>query len=459
MKIKALLSIAMGSLIMAAHAQNPSMTLNFTAQYQGDDIALDSIFIQNLTQGGDTMLYLSDTIFILDITTGFSEPIQLSEKRFDVRQNIPNPFADMTTVSVLIVEKGYLEMTVRNIMGQNIAFYAGTLDAGTHRFTFYPGNDRFYLLSAFFNGETGSIKMISNGSVQPGNVSLEYSGIEQYHPAYKDKSQTGSFVFSLGDQLRFTGYATTPSLNIGNNEIEDSPEENKTYTFNIIEGIRCLGEPSITDIDGNIYNTVLIGNQCWMAENLRTTTYKNSTAIPNVTDDSEWAFLATGAYVWFVNDISWNDSYGALYNWYATVDPSGLCPEGWHVPTQGEWTTLTDFIGGTSSPSGNRLKSCRQINSPLEGECNTSGHPRWNQDNTHYGTNDYGFSGFPGSRRADDGSFPILELGRYGYWWSSTETGPNNAVFRYLHFVNGDFYQGSDFKKKSGLSVRCLRDN
>ena len=170
--------------------------------------------------------------------------------------------------------------------------------------------------------------------------------------------------------------------------------------------------------DGQSYTTVQIGTQCWMAENLRTTTYQNGTPIPNVTENSHWSNLTTGAYVWYNNDISWKDKYGALYNWYAVVETNGLCPTGWHVPEHDEWTILTDFIGGTVSPHGNKLKSCRQVNSPLGGDCNTSEHPRWNEHSTHYGTDDYGFSSLPGSFRSETGTF--YNIGARGFWWSST---------------------------------------
>ncbi len=113
----------------------------------------------------------------------------------------------------------------------------------------------------------------------------------------------------------------------------------------------------INDIDGNTYNTVLIGTQCWMKENLKTTTYANGTPIPNVTDNTAWQNLTTGAYAWYENEIGWKDSYGALYNWYTTVDANGLCPTGWHVPAQSEWTDLTNHIGGIDSPYGNEFVS------------------------------------------------------------------------------------------------------
>jgi uncharacterized protein (TIGR02145 family) len=237
-----------------------------------------------------------------------------------------------------------------------------------------------------------------------------------------------------------------------------------TVSLNTIDSITFIengggfvcGVSNVSDIDGNVYNTVQIGSQCWMKENLKTTTYKNGTPIPNVTDAGAWQNLATGAYVWYDNDISWKGSYGALYNWHAVADASGLCPAGWHVPTNNEWTTLTDHIGGIGAPNGNKLKSCRQVNSPLGGDCNTTEHPRWEEDTSigNFGTDDYGFSGLPGGYRL---SGPFYDIGNYGYWWSSIETSTFGAWSRILNYSFGDINE-YDGNKRWGFSVRCIRD-
>jgi uncharacterized protein (TIGR02145 family) len=223
-------------------------------------------------------------------------------------------------------------------------------------------------------------------------------------------------------------------------------------------GIFVCGSSTVTDIEGNVYNTVLIGDQCWMKENLKTTTYSNGSPIPNVADSGAWMNLTSGAYVWYDNNISWKDSYGALYNWFATVDVNGLCPTGWHVPTNDEWTALTDYIGGTGEPHGNELKSCRQVNSPLGGDCNTTEHPRWDEDTNYgnYGTDDYGFSGLPGGFRNFNGSFS--SIGFTGYWWSSTETLSIAAWTRRLNYYSGYVFMGNLYGQH-GFSVRCLRDD
>jgi len=113
-----------------------------------------------------------------------------------------------------------------------------------------------------------------------------------------------------------------------------------------------------------------------MDKNLATTKYNDGSDIPPVTDNSAWENLTTPGYCWYNNDSATYASYGAMYNWL-TVDAGNLCPTGWHVPTHDEWAVLTDFIGGTDTPHGNELKSCRQVNSPQGGSCNTTEHPKW----------------------------------------------------------------------------------
>ena len=226
--------------------------------------------------------------------------------------------------------------------------------------------------------------------------------------------------------------------------------------YPIAFGQPCPGTPTVTDIDGNVYQTVLIGSQCWMAENMKVTSYNNGAIIPNVKEANEWLNLLTGAYVWYDNDPSWKNPYGALYNWFTVVDPNGLCPEGWHIPSHNEWTELTNFIGGTGAPHANELKSCRQVSSPLGGECNTSEHPRWDDSNNSvFGTDDYGFSALPGGYRVGLGQFNLL--GGYGAWWSSTEYSYWFSWGRSMFWDTenvGNFY---DYKQV-GRSVRCLKD-
>jgi uncharacterized protein (TIGR02145 family) len=166
----------------------------------------------------------------------------------------------------------------------------------------------------------------------------------------------------------------------------------------IIPGISIDNPPVIKDIDGNTYQTVWIGDQLWFAENLKTTHYNDGTPIPNVTDDTAWSALITGARSYYGNDSTTNAPvYGALYNWYAEENGK-LCPSGWHVPTDTEWTVLTNYLGG----DGGKLKEVGTVH--------------WN--NSTGATDEFGFTALPGGRRLDSGAFSFI--GDYGYWWSAT---------------------------------------
>lgn len=201
----------------------------------------------------------------------------------------------------------------------------------------------------------------------------------------------------------------------------------------------------VSDADGNVYSTVVIGNQEWFAENLRTTNYNDGTPIPNVTSNIDWSNLTSGAYAWYNNDeAKIKNNYGALYNWYA-VETGYLCPTGWHVPTGAEWITLADYAGG-SQVAGGKLKSTRTA---------PDDPPRWDFPNIG-ATDEYGFSALPeGLRSGHDGSFHFF--GSDGIWWSSTESS-TEPYFRYVY--NDVSFLGSSrgHSKGFGFSVRCVKD-
>jgi uncharacterized protein (TIGR02145 family) len=457
MKRKNLLSILALAITISAFGQKPTMELTFTAQNQGQYVPMDSILIENLTQGGDTTLYAPDTVLVLDYVVGIVESEAIKVNTLSVSQNYPNPFKGKTGVNLYLPEEDAIKITVRDILGRELVHYENTLNRGNHVFSFYPGNAKHYLLTVTGKQTSQTIKMLSAGgnAANGEKCKIDYTGSIGNASGLKSQGVKNNFGFNLGDELMFTAYVSTAIGNLGSAVVVDTPEMNTIYEFDIIEGLRCPGMPTLTDVDGNTYNTIQIGSHCWMKENLKTTTYNNGTPIPNVTDPDDWFDLTTGAYVWYDNDITWKDSYGTLYNWFTTVDPNGLCPTGWHVPTNNEWTDLTDFIGGTSSPHGNELKSCRQVSSPLGGDCNTSEHPRWNEHGTLYGTDDYGFSGLPGGFRSYFGYF--VTIGNYGYWWSSTENSSDIAWGRFLGYNYG-LLGVDDYNKQRGRSVRCLRD-
>ena len=200
-----------------------------------------------------------------------------------------------------------------------------------------------------------------------------------------------------------------------------------------------VNDPGLT-FNGYTYTSIVLGNgQEWMAENLRTTTYANGDPIPNVTDANQWGNLTTGAWAHYNNDSQYENPYGKLYNWYTVDDPRNVCPTGWHVPTDAEWTVLSDYLGG-EPVAGGKMKS--------------TGTQYWSSPNTD-ATNESGFSGLPGGSRNYDGTFSPIGLN--GYWWSSTESSTYDAWLRHLRYLNGDVYRLYP-NKKDGFSVRCLRD-
>jgi len=182
----------------------------------------------------------------------------------------------------------------------------------------------------------------------------------------------------------------------------------------------------------------MIGTQEWMGENLRVTHYRNGDAIPNVTDNATWAGLTTGAYCWYSNDPITNAKYGILYNWFAISDSRNLCPVGWHVPSDAEWTMLTTYLGGEIA-GGGKMKSVSGL---------------WNIPNTD-ATNNSGFSGLPGGGRYSSGLFNLI--GNYSHWWSATENNTSNAWGRYLSSTSSDVNHGN-YSKTFGYYIRCVRD-
>ncbi len=274
----------------------------------------------------------------------------------------------------------------------------------------------------------------------------------------QDGSGTGSFSSSITDLDPNTlyyvrAYATNSAGTAYGNEVSFTTQSEGGTPA---DGEPCPNQPSINDADGNVYNTVLIGSQCWTKENLKTTKYRNGTNIqyPGA-DNNAWNSNTEGAYAWYDNDANWKDLYGALYNWHAVSNVNQLCPEGWRVPSDNDWYALSDYISGGTATGGNQLKSCRQDGSPLGGGCNTATHPRWDNHETSYGTDDYGFGALPGGERQSGGSYHFL--GSNGNYWSSTESTADAAWHRAMD-DHPNLWRPSR-GKSHGINVRCVRDH
>lgn len=240
-------------------------------------------------------------------------------------------------------------------------------------------------------------------------------------------SGTGSYntdIYPLTANTTYyvRAYATNSSGTAYGNQI--------TFTTN--GGIVNCG--TVTDIDGNVYNTVTIGTQCWMAENLKTTRYNDGTAILTGLSNADWQSTTSGAYAIYNNDPANNTTYGKLYNSYA-AKTNKLAPAGWHVPTYAEWTTLTTFLGGESI-AGGAMKAITLWISPNTGATNSSG-----------------FTGLPSGYRNINGTFS--DIGFYGYFWSSDSY---YSCWSSLKNSNNSVGSDCDLFRQKGFSVRCVRD-
>ncbi len=289
------------------------------------------------------------------------------------------------------------------------------------------------------------------------NVNADWSAVSGdaqvlNKPALATVATSGSFTDLTNIPTTIDGYGITDAANkayVDGLQSQISMLKNSMTAYGIIR-----------DNDNNVYNTVRIGDQVWMAENLKTTKYNDGTPIPLVTLESEWGAITTPAYCWYGNDeTTYKNKYGALYSWYA-VNTGNLCNTGWHVPTDAEWTTLADYLinnGYGYEGSGDDIaKSMAAI---LDWLPNGTG---GNIGNDPASNNSSGFTALPGGYRGDE-SNGFSALGLFGYWWSATTNSTTNAWYRnlswgYSRLVRNDYISTSNNTKQSGFSVRCIKD-
>ena len=280
---------------------------------------------------------------------------------------------------------------------------------------------------------------------------------------------TGNFTSDLtgldaGTVYYVRAYATNSAGTAYGDQQSATTKLNLIIVFN--SGL-TYGE--VTDIDNNTYKTIQIGTQTWMAENLKTTRYNDGSGIPLVTDSLDWTNLTSPGYCWYKNDEStYKDAYGALYNWYC-INTDKLCPEGWHVPTDAEWSTMEIYLqnngynyDGILDTDNNRSTNNKMAKSlaSTNGWLMVSGTSGFDGV---IGRTDYpdkrnasGFTAIAASRRDNFARF--LSNGYNCDFWCSTETGTGTAYNRTMRWNQVDVLRYSAVDKKQGFSIRCVKD-
>ncbi len=446
-------------------AQN--ITLTFTGRDVNNQfIPLHRVVIMDETQNWQESIYYPDTIYttssvgIEDHNANFS---------FALSQNVPNPFEGETDFSLQMPKAGRVQLDVNSLNGQRITTYSQELPVGIHTFRVQLSTPQGYVLNARSGQESASIKMLNTGNAGTDKIQYLRDGQPLTIQLKSDKGQ-GSYAFQPGDQMSYIGYFIKDGVEYRSQHIQQQQfvSENFVLNFNLSDGgLPCLGMPTLTDYDGNIYHTVQIGNQCWMKENLKTTHYSDGTAIP-VGNNASSGF---DAYRYYPNNNSaYVSTYGYLYNWPAVMKEAsssssnlsgvqGICPDGWHVPSDSEWTQLTDYVasqfnylcGGYSSVAAEIAKAL----------ASTSG---WNSSasdcaigNNLSNNNATGFTALPaGSRNyGNTGDF-----GKSACFWSTTRYTLPSSIYAYARELNYNYsvVTSYDLYTANGYSVRCLKD-
>lgn len=443
--------IVMSLLCSCVMAQS-SVTLTFTCRSDsGAYVQPDYIIIKNLTQNWSDTIYFPDTVYTLDLTTGIGSYSNTSL----TSQVVPNPFSGTSMVNLSLPEQGLVSVEVADMIGRIVASNKYQIQTpGLHQYRVTLHNPGTYILKARQNGKTTSVKMLNQND--GGRDAVEYVGV------ISDISKGGvagpkSMKFDslnctcVGDQMSYVGYIHRHASAEILQEINNS--ETLTLIFNS-DGLPCNGAATVSDIDGNVYNTVQIGTQCWMNENLRVTHYADNTEIPvggNGGYDSPYRYIPGNE-----SNVA---AYGYLYNWPAVMRGAtssgnglqGVCPNGWYVPSDEDWLQLVNYVRGIDENVCNDDNShiAKALAAAIGWE--NSGTP-CAPGNDLSMNNVSGFAALPAGRYGDMFGF----FGESTYFWSSTAHDNFNAKYISMYH-NRENVVNSSFDKSYGFSVRCLR--
>lgn len=364
---------------------------NITFTASGAANSIQSIVVQNITQGTKVTLSPGNSLNL----TAIGQVI-VNDESLHI---YPNPVQGKANVRFYSTQGGNTQINVFSIDGKTLVSRLVKLEAGTIQFQLSLPKGVF-TLQINENGLLHNAKIISQNKENKTDIEFNSTIKAETTGIHKAKSTVIPFSYNIGDLLLFIAYSGNYTA-----ILTDIVSGSKTICFNFVE---CL------DQEGNNYPIVTIGNQTWIAENLKTSRYRNNVVISDKTNDPTWGTTTTAAYSDYSSPITSN-TYGKLYNWYAATNNNNLAPLGWHIPTDADWNTLSDYLGGLAL-AGSKLKD--------------KGNSQWLTQNTD-ATNTTGFSAIPGGTRSTDGN--MYDFGNIGYWWSSSVgSNANSGWYRYL---------------------------
>jgi uncharacterized protein (TIGR02145 family) len=356
------------------------------------------------------------------------EPLQERES-FKVFQPYPNPADRESFVSLSVPDLGTVHATAFDLQGRKVSEKNLHLDKGTHTLRFQPGEAPLYLLTVQWQDQLQTVKVINTGTHPGKDCRIAYAGAGEETIPYKESRVVAELTFEESGIL-------------------DHPTENTTYTFQFDTNIPCPGTPTV-DYEGQTYNTIQIFSQCWLKENLNVGTVINGE--DDMTDNG------TIEKYCYDDDEANCDQYGGLYQWnemmqYTSQEGAqGICPPGWHLPTDEEWKVLegaADSQYEIRDPEWDLNWAYRGYDAGTTLKASSGWYGNGN------GSDQYGFSGLPGGYN-NNGSFSLALS--YGIWWSSTEIS-SAGWYRGLNFEYPGGYR-TYLTKASGFSVRCLKDD
>lgn len=443
--------IAVISLFIEGTAFSQStMQLKFTAMQTDQHITLDSICIQNMTGGGDTMLYWPDTV--LNLMTVDIHNFLETDDGFELVQQSPNPSTGNVEFKVVMPGNGMLTVIISDITGRKIALFSESMGLGAHNFIFRPSSGRFYLINARWRDQVRSMKVMVMKEEYSGNGELRYSGSIANTSVFKSNASLNSFGIVAGDILRCVGFKDTL---VG--VLRASAINNSTNVISFGLNAPCPGISSII-YGGKEYATVKIGTKCWMAENLNIGifTVSNNTGASH-SDVSNNGVIEKYCY----NNDSINCTiYGGLYDWdemmgyVITAGVQGICPLGWHIPTDNEWCSLTIYLDPAVDCSSYSSLGWSGTNAGLK--MRETGINHWYSPNTG-ANNSSGFTALGNGGRRHYGNF--INLMTVATFWSSSEY-PYYSPYAYNRALEniGLGINRYTFPKTHGFSVRCIKN-